>query len=125
MHRTIVIAILASGALAWAQPATPIAYRIETVAGANPTQEGIGARDEYISYPNALVADASGNIYYNDLSRAQIRKISAEGTITTVAGNGFSGFSGDGGAAVEARINGDANLAVDSAGNLYIADTYN
>jgi hypothetical protein len=71
-----------------------------------------------------LAVDGSGNIYLVDPSR--IRKVTvATGTITTVAGTGVPGFSGDNGLAVNASISSSARLAIDTAGNIYIADIYN
>ena len=68
---------------------------------------------------------AAGNVFVADRDASVVRKIAANGTITTVAGNGTPGFAGDGGAAASAQINGPFGLAVDAAGNLYIADTGN
>jgi len=66
--------------------------------------------------------DSAGNLYISD--PAHIRKV-ANGVITTVAGNGTSGFSGDGGPATDAELYLPSGVAVDSAGNVYIADTDN
>ncbi len=112
-------------AAALAQAPVAIAYRIDTFAGANPIAERVNAQDEYIGQPESIAADSKGNVYYADAARAVVRKVSPDGVITTVAGNGRSGFSGDGGPATAAEINGDAALAVDGADNLYIADTFN
>ena len=68
--------------------------------------------------------DAVGNIYIADSSVDRIRKVNPDGTITTVAGNGSRGFSGDGGPATSASLR-SPGLAVDAVGNLYIADAYN
>ena len=74
--------------------------------------------------PLGLALDAAGNLYIADLANARVRKVS-HGVITTVAGNGTLGFSGDGGPATSAQLSGPANVAVDFAGNLYIVDTGN
>jgi sugar lactone lactonase YvrE len=67
--------------------------------------------------------DALGNLFISDSSNHRVRKVDAgTGIITTVAGNGHPGFSGDGGKAADARLNSPLGLAVDSAGNLFIAD---
>jgi uncharacterized protein (TIGR03437 family) len=71
------------------------------------------------------VADASGNVYIADTANNTVRRVAANGTITTFAGTGTAGFAGDGSAAASAQLSGPQGLALDSAGNLYIADTLN
>jgi len=71
-----------------------------------------------------VAVDSAGILYIADGANNRIRKVS-NGTITTVAGNGNFGFSGDGGPATSASFNGPAGVAVDSAGILYIADLDN
>jgi sugar lactone lactonase YvrE len=75
--------------------------------------------------PSGVAVDSSGNIYIADTYNERIRKVSTSGIITTVAGNGAATFSGDGGAATSAELHGPSGVAVDSSGNIYIADTYN
>jgi len=72
--------------------------------------------------PSGLVMDSKGNLYISDGGNARVRKISSDGIITTVAGNGVHGYSGDGGPAAPAQISSPRGLAIDSADNLYIAD---
>ena len=68
--------------------------------------------------------DAAGNIYISDNGNNRIRKVAAGTfTITTVAGNGVYGFSGDGGAATSAQLAYPEAIAVDAAGNIYISQT--
>src|SRR5271157_2489901 len=100
---------------------------ITTVAG-SATQgfsgDGGPATSASLSVPYGLAIDSAGNLYIADYGNNRIRKVSG-GTITTVAGNGTQGFSGDGGPASSASLSRPSGVAVDSAGNLYIADTYN
>jgi uncharacterized protein (TIGR03437 family) len=70
----------------------------------------------------AVVVDAAGSLYIADYYNNRIRKVSPTGIITTVAGNGGQGYSGDGGPAVAAQVNRPPGLAIDAAGNLYIPD---
>jgi uncharacterized protein (TIGR03437 family) len=107
--------------------ALPLAaqYRIATVAGADHLREGSPATAAMFRNPRAMTVDPQGNIYVADTEDNRIRRISPTGTITTVAGNGASGFSGDGGRAVNASLNSPEGLAVDRNNVLYIADTGN
>jgi hypothetical protein len=72
-----------------------------------------------------IAEDASGNIYFPDYKNHRIRKIDTNGIITTVVGNGSPGFSGDGGLAINARLNTPTDIDFDSKGNMYIADWRN
>jgi trimeric autotransporter adhesin len=76
-------------------------------------------------YPGWLAIDGSGNLYIADEANYRVRKVNPAGTITTVAGNGVYGYSGDNGPATSASMSEPAGLAVDAGGNLYIADIYN
>ena len=78
-----------------------------------------------VSAPAGLTVDAAGNIYIADAGNNRIRKIDISGVITTVAGSGAAGSSGDGGQATLAQLNDPLGVAVDAAGNLYIADEAN
>ena len=72
--------------------------------------------------PGGLVADPAGRVYVADSGNHRVRRIDGSGMITTVAGTGESGYSGDGGSATEATLSSPRALAVDSAGNVYVAD---
>jgi NHL repeat len=78
-----------------------------------------------LASPFSMATDAAGNIYVADRDNHRIRRIDLTGTITTVAGNGEQGFFGDGGAATSASLNTPTAVAVDSNGNIYIADSNN
>ena len=78
-----------------------------------------------LDFPSALTVDDLGNLYFADSDNHRVRKVDSEGIITTVAGTGEQGFSGDGNLASGATFNGPRGLAVDGSGNLYIADTGN
>jgi len=86
--------------------------------------ENVPATSISLANVAALAADSSGNIFLAVLSSAAVFRVDAKtGILTRVAGNGTSGFSGDGGPAVAAQLSGPPSaMAVDSAGNLYIAD---
>jgi uncharacterized protein (TIGR03437 family) len=75
--------------------------------------------------PVGVATDAAGNVFIAEYFNHRIRRVSPSGIISTVAGNGNRGFSGDGGPAVQASLNTPQGVAVDSAGNLFIADTEN
>jgi hypothetical protein len=72
-----------------------------------------------------VAADRFGNVYVADANNHRIRKVAPSGTITTFAGTGTDGFSGDGGPATAANLSYPYGVAVDDAGNVYIADTGN
>ncbi len=75
-------------------------------------------------YPYGVAVDGAGNLFIADMNNCRVRKVSG-GIITTVAGSGMCGYWGDSGAATGAQLNYPFSVAVDGAGNLYIADTYN
>ena len=101
---------------------------ITTVAGngiSGYSGDGGSATTAELSQPWSVAVDASGNVYIPDDNNNVIRKVSTNGIITTVAGNGSGGYSGDGGIATAAQLLGPVAVAVDARGNLYIADYYN
>jgi sugar lactone lactonase YvrE len=72
-----------------------------------------------------VALDGAGNLYIADSDNNRIRKVDAKDIISTVAGNGTAGYGGDNGVPTGAALNSPAGLAVDMAGNLYIADSGN
>lgn len=88
--------------------------------------DGGDARAAALNHPTCVVVDRAGNLYIADRDNYRVRKVdAATGIITTVAGIGSYGFSGDGGPATSAALAQPSGLALDSRGNLYIADTGN
>ncbi|HTS28347.1 MAG TPA: NHL repeat-containing protein [Bryobacteraceae bacterium] len=87
--------------------------------------DGGPALQAQLAFPDGLAVDVSGNVYVVDRDANTVREISTAGTISTIAGTGMSGYSGDGGPAVKAQLNSPTGLAIDSLGNLFIADTGN
>ena len=102
---------------------------ITTIAGGGPCcilGDGGPATSTRLSGPAKVALDGAGNLYIVEFYSNRVRMVSAAtGIITTVAGNGTAGFSGDGGPATAAQMNGSQGVAVDAAGNIYIADRYN
>jgi hypothetical protein len=75
-----------------------------------------------LNHPFGVLADNAGNVYISDPVNARVRKVNASGIITTFAGNGIYGYSGDFGPAINANIRGAVGLAIDTFGNVFIAD---
>jgi len=96
---------------------------LAVVAGGSSGYSGDGgqATSASLSNPTGIAVDAAGNLYVSDQGNNRIRKVSG-GIITTIAGNGVAGFTGDGGFAISANLDHPFGVAVDSAGTLYIAD---
>src|SRR6266699_283960 len=95
---------------------------IATFAGGGPNN--VPALSANFS-PGIIVADDRGNIYFNDVGIPRVYKIDVRGILTVVAGNGVSGFNGDGIPAASASLNGPGQIAMDAAGNLFIPDNGN
>ena len=90
-----------------------------------PSGDGGPAVDAALSDPMGLAVDAVGNVYVADTLDSRIRKVTPDGTITTVAGDSIQAYFGDGGLATEAALYFPHDVTVDPSGNLYVADTSN
>ena len=115
--RALLTFLLGGAAAAYAQP-----YIISTIAGGVPSATPVAGVSASVS-PGGIATDKSGNVYFS--SRNSVFKLDTSGTLTRVAGDSRAGFSGDGGPAANAELNTPKGLAVDGAGNLYIADYAN
>jgi len=101
---------------------------ISTFAGngvATSSGDGGPATAASINHPIGMVRDGAGNIYIAENGSHKIRKVSPAGIITTIAGTGIAGFTGDGGPATAARLNQPYWIDVDNSGSIYIADAFN
>ncbi|MFE9898327.1 hypothetical protein ACFYPT_38855, partial [Streptomyces sp. NPDC005529] len=101
---------------------------ITTVAGTG--EEGFNGDDQpasiaHLDYPRGVAVDAYGTVYIADTYNNRVRKVDAQGTITTVAGTGQDGFNGDDQPASIAHLDYPRGVAVDAYGTVYIADTFN
>lgn len=102
--------------------------KVTTVAGGYASGfagDNGSAVSAWLNSPSGVAVDAAGNLYIADRDNHRVRKVATTGTITTVAGTGTAGFSGDGASATSAQLNSPVSVAVDAAGNLYIADRDN
>ncbi len=128
MRRFPVLMLPALGAAALALAQAPPSYTIANAVG-NGTAGFAGdsgkAAEAQINYPLGLAIDNSGNIYIADHFNHRIRRVAADGTITTVAGSDSIGSTGDDGPATSAQLNYPSGIAIDSSGALYITDTMN
>ena len=97
------------------------------IAGPGSLAEGDGgpATQARLNQPSGIALDSAGNLYIADRANNRIRRVGLDGTITTFAGIGIAGNTGDGGYAVLAALNSPSSVRFDAFGNLYIADTGN
>ena len=95
------------------------------IGGFGFTADGLPASGAYFYSPLSLIRDRKGNFYFNDMLNYKVRMIDTAGILHTLAGNGVSGYSGDGGPATAAEFMRQVNLEFDCAGNLYCADLAN
>lgn len=97
-------------------------YTITTIAGTARLLDGHPATSAPLRTPIGVLLDSAGNLYIADEYDNRVRKVSPSGTISTFAGNGLPGYSGDRGQATQAELSSPTGLALDSRGNIYIAD---
>jgi sugar lactone lactonase YvrE len=100
-------------------------YTIKTVAGSDYAADGASALAAVFSQTEGIAIDNSGVIYIADADGNRIRKMTADGRIQTVAGTGVAGFAGDGSPSNAALLSHPYGIAVDTRGNLYVADLGN
>ncbi len=101
---------------------------ITTIAGTGEqgfSRDNVPAVATQLDDPTGVAVDDAGNLYIADTENNRIRRVDASGIITTIAGAGARGYSGDGGPAIAAQLNEPIGVAVDAAGNLYVADSGN
>ena len=101
---------------------TPEGVVTTLAGGSEGFADGVGPQASF-NTPSGLAIDADGNLYVADTGNNRIRKITPEGVVSTVAGDGTAGYAD--GAAAQARFDGPIGVAADSTGSLYVADTYN
>jgi uncharacterized protein (TIGR03437 family) len=119
----LALSLLTSGPAA--ASADDTAYTITTLAGSDAVGDSGKAAGAQIAQAEGLATDPQGNLYIADAAGHRVRRVTPAGIITTIAGTGSGGFSGDGGPATAAQLNSPYGLAVDASGALYIADLGN
>jgi hypothetical protein len=94
------------------------------IAGAPNSGGGDGgpAVNAQLGFITSLALDSAGDVFLTDIYRKSVRQIDTNGIITTIAGNGLDGYSGDGGPATKASLSYPFGLAADAAGNVYLSD---
>jgi hypothetical protein len=105
--------------------ATVVGNGIGCSSATAPCGDGGDATLANLNAPNGIDLDAAGNLYIADVINQRVRKVDTAGIITTIAGTGVPGFSGDGGPAIAAKLAAPRTLALDSSGNLWIGDFAN
>jgi len=117
-----------SAARAWTVDTSVPSGLISTIAGTGVRSsggDGGPATSAGLSAPRTMASDAAGNLYIADTENHRVRRVGTDGVITTIAGTGAAGYSGDGGPATAARLNNPHGVAVDAAGNVFVADSPN
>lgn len=117
----IILLSLASGL--WGQ--LPPLFRIDTVAGTMPNEEGAAVALAFLTRPTCALSDGDGGVLIVEQEAHRVRRVTRDGKITTFAGTGAFGFSGDGGTATLAQLNRPSYAVRDTSGNVYVSDTNN
>lgn len=124
--RLLTLFIALAQASLFAQTYGPPYYSIATLAGSRPSGDGGSATDALLLNPEFILSDANGNHYVTDTGQHRVRRFTTGGLVTTVAGTGVPGYTGDNGLANTAQLNSPTTLALDAAaGVLYIVDAGN
>jgi hypothetical protein len=100
---------------------------VNTIAGngtATYSGDGGPAINASLNLPTGIVVDTNMNIYIIDAGNHRIRKVNPSGTITTIAGNGIDGYSGDGGSAINASLHSPWQITIDTLGNIYFVESH-
>jgi sugar lactone lactonase YvrE len=130
-NATLTSSFVGAGAVTyqWQHDGTNIPSQIITTVAGTGTNgfsgDGGPATNASLNYPEGLAVDSSGNLYIADSGNHRLRKMDLDNVITTVAGNGGSGVSGDGGAATNAGLKQPYGIGVDASGDLFISEKYN
>ena len=122
----VVVVVAALVALVPRHAGVAAAPQIVTVAGTGVGGAGSDGKQAIASelgHPIAVALDPTGRLYFVEENR--VRRVNGDGTVTTIAGTGVAGFSGDSGPAVAAELNGPQSIAIDSFGDVFIADSLN
>lgn len=119
------IADSGNGVIREVQAITGIITTVAGNGGADNGADGGLATEATLYFPEDIAVDAAGSLFIADAGKNVIREVSTTGIITTIAGDGTAGYGGDGGPATNAQLDSPEGLAVDAAGDLFIADTGN
>src|SRR5258706_7741834 len=119
MLRLLLFDLFAAG-FGFSQP-----YIISTIAGTERLLDGNPAINVPLRDPRAIKVDTAGSFYIVDTGDHRIRKVNSSGVISTIAGNGLPGFSGDRGKATAAQLSSPTSISFDGNGNLYVVDRDN
>jgi len=125
MHPIIVLVVILVQAASGTTAEPETAGRLELVAGGGSGGDGASADQAKIVSPFGVGFDADGTLFFVEMLGHRVRKIGPDGLVSTLAGTGREGSSGDDGPAARAELNGPHSLAVASNGDVFVADTWN